>query len=86
LRLELLAFEKIAATLRNDFEAIEPMRHRADRAAFFGVNQALRVAAIRCFGFALLAVKRALPPQSIREKSRILLVLESLDRAVVQPE
>jgi hypothetical protein len=50
------------------------------------VNQALRVTAIGRFGFALLAVKRALPPQSISEKSRILLALESLDRVVVQPE
>ena len=62
LRVELLALDEIAAALRDDGEAIEPVRLAADRAALLGVNQTLRVAAIGGLGFALLAVKRALPP------------------------
>ena len=70
--------------MRDDRQAIESVRLAGDRAAFLRVNQALRIAAIRGFGFALLAMKRALPSKSICEESHVLLAIESLDRVVVQ--
>jgi hypothetical protein len=48
--------------------------------------QTLGVAPVRCFGFALLAMKGALPAKGIGKRGKILLLLERLDGAVVKGE
>jgi hypothetical protein len=86
LEVKLFALGKIAATLRNDCQAIEAVRLAGDRAALFGVNKALGITAIRGLGFALLTVKCALPPECVGEKREIVLAVEYFDRIVVKSE
>src|SRR5439155_24985 len=65
LRVQLFAFGKIAAALRNDSQAVEAVRLALDRSALFRVNQALGITAIGGLGFTLLAMERPLPPEGV---------------------